>query len=111
MAVALAVVVIVLGQFAASLTATRLTACAIWPVMFGSGFRIGITTVTMVPQLMVQLGNHLQTLTGLVAAVTGSSTPGACGQLIATSSIRSAATTTLASASPGIRCKTVKSWE
>jgi hypothetical protein len=53
MAVLMAVVVIVLGPFAASREATLLRGCAIWQVMFGSGFRIGITAVTMVLRLMV----------------------------------------------------------
>ena len=111
MAGVMAVVVVVLGQFAASLTATPLKACVIWRVMFGSGFRIGGTIVTMVPQLMVQLGKRLQALSGLIAAVPGSSSPGTCGQRIATTARPAPATSTSGSASRGIRCKTVKSWE
>jgi hypothetical protein len=103
MAVALAVVVIVHGQFAVSQLVTLPMGCAIWPVMFGSGFRTGGTIVTMVPQLMVQLGNHLQALTGLIAAVPGTATPGSCGQLFATAAFRAAATATSGSASHG-RC-------
>jgi hypothetical protein len=53
MVVVMAVVVIVLGPFVASSKVTPLTACVIWQVMFGSGFRIGTMIVTMVPQLMV----------------------------------------------------------
>jgi len=53
MVVVMAVVVIVLGPFAANQVVTLLRACVIWQVMFGSGFRIGTMIVTMVPQLMV----------------------------------------------------------
>ena len=105
------VVVIVLGLFAASQVVTLLTVCAIWPVMFGSGFRIGGMTATMVPQLMVQLGNHLQALAGFIAAAPGTAAPRACGQLIAAPTFRATATTTPGFASPEMRCKTVKSWE
>ena len=52
MVVVMAVVVIVLGPFVQA-QVTPLTACVIWQVMFGSGFRIGTMIVTMVPQLMV----------------------------------------------------------
>ena len=41
----------------------------------------------------------IQALTGLIAAAPGTTTPGTCGQLIATTTIRATATTTLGSAS------------
>ena len=100
MAWMLAVVVIVLGQFAANQMATQLTACAIWLAMFGSGFRMGITIITMVHQLMVQLGNRLRPLPGLVVAAPGPTTPVTCGRLSATFSVLTCAPVALASASP-----------
>jgi hypothetical protein len=78
-----AVVVILLGQFAGGQEGTQLTVCAIWLAMFGSGSRICITAVTMVHQLMVQLGNLQQALPGFVAAVPGATVLGACGRLFA----------------------------
>ncbi len=95
--------VVVPGPFAASPKVTQLKACAIWPATFGSGYRIGTIIVTMVHQLMVQLGKSLQALAGLFAAAPGTTTPGTCGQLVASTTIRAAATTTLGSASRG-RC-------
>ena len=95
--------VVVPGPFAASPKVTQLKACAIWPATFGSGYRIGTIIVTMVHQLMVQLGKSLQAPPGFFAAAPGATTPGTCGQLIATATLRAAATTTLGSASRG-RC-------
>ncbi len=110
MAWMLAVVVIVLGQFAANQMATQLTACAIWLAMFGSGFRIGITIVTMKPQLMVQLGNHLQALAGFFAAAPGATTPGTCGQRIAPTTRPAAASLTLAFALPSRCARSLAPW-
>ena len=103
MMVAMVVGVIVHGPFAASQVVTLPMACAIWRVMFGSGFRIGITIVTMVLQLMVQLGKRRLALSGFIAAAPGTSTPGSCGQLIASPAIRAAAAASSGSASHG-RC-------
>ncbi len=96
-------VVIVHGQFAVSPAATPLTVCAIWPVTFMNGFRIGITKVTMEPQLMVPLGNHLQALAGLFAAAPGATAPGTCGQLFAAATCPAIASTTSGFASQS-RC-------
>jgi hypothetical protein len=95
--------VIVPGPFVASQEATQLKACAIWQATFGSGFRIGTMIVTMVHQLMVQPGKSRLALTGLVAAAPGTTSPGACGQLIATSTCPAIATSASGSASRG-RC-------
>ena len=81
----MAVVVIVSGPFVASQGNTTHGLCD-KPAMFGSGYRIGTMTVTMVHQLMVQLGNHLQALPGLVAAAPGTTAPGTCGRRIAAAS-------------------------
>ena len=99
----MAVVVIALGPFAASPKVTQLKDYVTWPAMFGSGFRIGITTVTMVLQLMVQPGKGRQALSGLVAAAPGAAAPGTCGQLIAAASCPAFAPATSGSALPG-RC-------
>ena len=93
----------VLGQFAASQEATPLTACAIWPATFGSGFRIGTMAATKVHQLMAQLGKSLQALTGFIAAAPGAPSPGSCGRRIATATRPASATAASGFALPG-RC-------
>ena len=106
----MAVVVIVLGPFAANQVVTLLRACVIWQVMFGSGFRIGITIVTMEPQLMVQLGNHLQALTGFIAAAPGATSPGSCGQRFAATTRPASAPLALAFALPSRCARSLAPW-